>query len=57
MDYFNLKQIAKKLKISVITIRRYIKSGKLNAKKIGRDYRISSIELSNFLNEPNKLNI
>ena len=54
MDYFNLKQIAKELKISVITIRRYIKSGKLNAKKIGRDYRISSDNLNKFLNEPNK---
>lgn len=54
MDYLNLKQIAKQLKVSVITIRRYIKSGKLNAKKIGRDYRISDSDLNNFLNEPNK---
>jgi excisionase family DNA binding protein len=54
MDYFNLKQIAKKIGVSVVTIRRYIKSGKLNAKKIGRDYRISSNDLSIFLNAPNK---
>jgi len=55
MYYLNLKQIAKKLKISVVTVRRYIKSGKLKAKKIGRDYRISDNDLNIFLNEPNKL--
>lgn len=54
MDYLNLKQIAEKLKVSVITVRRYIKSGKLNAKRIGRDYRISDDDLNNFFNEPNK---
>jgi excisionase family DNA binding protein len=54
MYYLNLKQVAKKLKVSVITIRRYIKSGKLIAKKIGRDYRVSDSDLNNLLNVPHE---
>lgn len=50
MDYFNLKQIAKKLNISVITIRRHIKSGKLRAKRIGKEYRVSQSDFDNFIN-------
>lgn len=50
MDYLNLKQIAKELNISVITIRRYIKSGKLRAKRIGKEYRVSRSDLNNFIN-------
>lgn len=55
MDYLNLKQIAKELNISVITVRRYIKSGKLRAKRIGKEYRVLRSDLNNFINpsEPN----
>ncbi|MCH7730835.1 helix-turn-helix domain-containing protein, partial [Patescibacteria group bacterium] len=37
---YTTEQAAKLLQVSVITIRRYIKSGKLRASKIGKDYRI-----------------
>lgn len=50
MDYLNLKQIAKELNISVITVRRYIKSGKLRAKRIGKEYRVLQSDLNNFIN-------
>lgn len=50
MDYLSLKQIAKELNISVITIRRYIKSGKLRAKKIGKEYRVLRSDFNNFVN-------
>lgn len=50
MDYLNLKQIAKELNISVITIRRYIKSGKLKAKRIGKEYRVLRSDFNNFIN-------
>lgn len=55
MDYLNLKQIAKELNISVITIRRYIKSGKLRAQRIGKEYRVSRSDFDNFIN-PSKSN-
>lgn len=50
MDYLNLKQIAKELNISVITVRRYIKSRKLKAKRIGKEYRVSRSDFNNFIN-------
>ena len=50
MDYLNLKQISKELNISVITVRRYIKSGKLRAKRIGKEYRVSRSDFNNFIN-------
>jgi len=50
-----LKQIAKELNISVITVRRYIKLRKLRAKKIGKEYRVLRSDFNNFINpsEPN----
>ncbi|PIY71658.1 hypothetical protein COY87_05045, partial [Candidatus Roizmanbacteria bacterium CG_4_10_14_0_8_um_filter_33_9] len=55
MDYLSLKQIAKELNISVITVRRYIKLRKLRAKKIGKEYRVLRSDFNNFINpsEPN----
>jgi excisionase family DNA binding protein len=38
---YTLKQAAETLDISVVTLRRYIKQGKLAAKKIGKEYRIT----------------
>ena len=35
MPVYNLKDLSKKLKISIRTLRVYIKSGKLKAKKVG----------------------
>ncbi len=38
---YTLKQVAEKLDISIVTLRRYIKQGKLIAKKVGKEYRIA----------------
>lgn len=38
---YTLKQAAEKLDISVVTLRRYIKQGKLIAQKVGKEYRIA----------------
>lgn len=54
-NYLNLKQVARELDVSIITIRRYIKSGKLRAKKIGRDYRVSEEELVKFAGSTDQL--
>jgi len=53
-EYITLKDLGKKLKISRVSLRRYIKNGRLKAKKIGRDYKISSTDLDNFLRNPNE---
>ena len=38
---YNLKDLSKKLKISIRTLREYVKSGELKAKKVGRAYYIT----------------
>ena len=48
---YTSKQAAELLQCHEITIRRAIKSGKLKASKIGRDYRISKIDLGRFYRE------
>lgn len=46
---YDLKDLSKKLKISVRTLRQYIKSGKLKAKKIGKAYYVTEPNLMAFL--------
>ena len=46
---YNLKDLSKKLKISIRTLRKYIKAGKLKAKKIGRAYYVTEQSLMAFL--------
>ena len=46
---YDLKDLSIKLKISVQTLRTYIKAGKLKAKKIGRAYFVTEPNLAAFL--------
>lgn len=46
---YTIDQVANLLQLSVITIRRYIKSGKLTASKIGPVYRIQESDVKEFL--------
>jgi predicted site-specific integrase-resolvase len=46
---YDLKDLSKKLKISIRTLRGYIKSGKLKAKKIGKAYYVTEPNLMAFL--------
>ena len=46
---YNLKDLSKKLKISVRTLREYVKSGELKAKKIGKAYYVTEPNLLAFL--------
>jgi hypothetical protein len=46
---YNLKDLSKKLKISIRTLREYVKSGELKAKKIGKAYYVTEISLMAFL--------
>ena len=49
MEFFTPQEIANDLKIHVLTLYKYIRSGKLSALKFGRYYRISKDDLTKFL--------
>ncbi len=49
MDYYTPEEVATKLKLSVYTIWKYIREGKLPASKIARGYRISDEQLDRFM--------
>lgn len=47
-NYYNVAEAAKTLRVKRITIRRWCKSGLLNAKKIGKQWLIAEDELNIF---------
>ena len=53
LPVYDLKDLSRKLKISVRTLREYIKSGKLKAKKIGKAYYVTEPSLMTFLDPDN----
>lgn len=48
-EYLTTQEIANLLKVHIITIRRYIHSGKLPALFFGKEFRIKRSDLENFL--------
>ena len=49
-----INEITEILKVSKLTVYRYIKAGKLPAYKVGRDYRIKQQEFDKFLERAKK---
>jgi excisionase family DNA binding protein len=49
-EFYTAQELADKLRVNIMTIYRYIKSGKLKAYKLGKDFRIDQKEYSRFLN-------
>lgn len=47
--FYTAEELAKDLKVNIMTIYRYIKSGKLKAYKIGKEFRIDNAEFNKFL--------
>jgi excisionase family DNA binding protein len=47
-EFFTVYQVAVALKVHVITIRRYIREGKLKAVRVGGNIRIAGSELKHF---------
>jgi len=39
-EFYKAEELAEKLNVNIMTIYRYIKSGKLKAYKIGKEFRI-----------------
>lgn len=48
-DFYTVEELAKKLRVHVMTVYRYIKAGKLDAHKIGKEFRIKKTEFNKFL--------
>lgn len=48
-DFYTAKDLAEKLGLNIMTIYRYIKAGKLNAHKIGKEFRIEKKVFKRFL--------
>jgi excisionase family DNA binding protein len=50
-EYYTAKELAEKLSLNVMTIYRYIDSGKMEAYKIGKEFRIERGEFERFMDE------
>ncbi len=48
-EFYTADELARALKVNVMTIYRYIKAGKLPAYKIGKEYRIDHTTFNEFL--------
>lgn len=55
MKLLPLKEVSATMKVSLITLRRYIKDGRLKASKVGREYFVSEDDLASFLEKPKLL--
>jgi putative molybdopterin biosynthesis protein len=50
-EFYLVEELAKKLRVSTMTIYRYIKAKKIKAYKIGKEFRIEKDEYQKFLNK------
>jgi len=50
-EFYTAQELAKELRVNIMTIYRYIKAGKFVAHKIGKELRISKSEFEKFLNK------
>ena len=48
-EFYLVEELAEKLRVSKMTIYRYIKAGKVKAYKIGKEFRIDKVEFQIFL--------
>jgi excisionase family DNA binding protein len=48
-EFYTAQELADKLRVNIMTIYRYIKAGKLEVYKIGKEFRIDKDEFNNFL--------
>lgn len=50
-DFYLVEELAEKLRVSTMTIYRYIKAKKVKAYKIGKEFRIDNDEFKSFLSK------
>lgn len=48
-EFYTAGELAEKLSVNIMTIYRYIKAGKLEACKIGKEFRIEKKEFDDFI--------
>lgn len=48
-EFYLVEEVAKKLRISNMTVYRYIKAGKIQAHKIGKEFRIKKETFEGFI--------
>ena len=48
-EFYTAEELADILKVNIMTIYRYIKAGKLEAYKFGKEFRVQKEEFDNFL--------
>lgn len=48
-EFYLVEELAEKLRLSKMTIYRYLKAGKLHAHKVGKEYRIARADFKHFL--------
>jgi excisionase family DNA binding protein len=48
-EFYLVEELAERLRVSKMTIYRYIKAGKLMACKIGKEFRIEENEFNHFI--------
>ena len=48
-EFYTAKELAEKLRVNIMTIYRYIGAKRLQAHKIGKDYRITKKEFDSFM--------
>jgi len=51
IEFYTAEELAEKLKVNIVTIYRYIRSGDLSAYKIGKNFRIDKEEFEKFINK------
>ena len=54
VKFYSVKDISKKLGLSTLTVRKYIRNKRLKAKKLGNAYVISEQNFLEFLNQLKK---
>jgi excisionase family DNA binding protein len=50
-SFFTPKEVAKSLQINILTVYAYMRTGKLNAVRLGRVYRIQDRDFNRFIRE------
>ena len=53
-QFYTIEEIAELLKVSYLTVFRWVQAGKLTAYKVGKQYRIDVQDLNKFLEESKK---
>ena len=53
-EFYKAEDLAEKLDVNIMTIYRYINSGRLKAYKIGKEFRIDKDEFNDFLKKCQK---